>query len=160
MKVKIKKLHKDAVIPKYAKDGDAGLDLTATSMYYDEYGNICYGTGLAFEIPEGYVGFIFPRSSICKEQLLLSNAVGVIDSGYRGEVSFKFKPSMALDDCQCVKTDAEKLWSIAVRQNDIYKVGDRIGQMIIMPYPSVEFEEVEELSETERGEGGYGSSGK
>lgn len=160
MRVKIKKKHPDAVIPKYAKVGDAGLDLTATSMYYDEYGNICYGTGLAFEIPEGYVGLIFPRSSICKEQLLLSNAVGVIDSGYRGEVSFKFKPSMALDNRQCVKADAEKMWSIAVRQNDIYKVGDRIGQMIIMPYPSVEFEEVEELSETERGEGGYGSSGK
>lgn len=160
MRVKIKKMHPDAVIPKYAKVGDAGLDLTATSMYYDEYGNICYGTGLAFEIPEGYVGLIFPRSSICKEQLLLSNAVGVIDSGYRGEVSFKFKPSMALDNQQCVKADAEKLWSIAVRQNDIYKVGDRIGQMIIMPYPSVEFEEVEELSETERGEGSYGSSGR
>ena len=160
IKVKIKKTHPDAVIPKYAKVGDAGLYLTATSMYYDEYGNICYGTGLAFEIPEGYVGLIFPRSSICKEQLLLSNAVGVIDSGYRGEVSFKFKPSMALDNRQCVKADEEKLWSIAVRQNDIYKVGDRIGQMIIMPYPSVEFEEVEELSETERGEGGYGSSGK
>ena len=160
IKVKIKKIHPDAVIPRYAKVGDAGLDLTATSMYYDEYGNICYGTGLAFEIPQGYVGLIFPRSSICKEQLLLSNAVGVIDSGYRGEVSFKFKPSMALDNRQCVKADAEKLWSIAVRQNDIYKVGDRIGQMIIMPYPSVEFEEVEELSETERGEGGYGSSGK
>lgn len=160
IKVKIKKTHPDAVIPRYAKVGDAGLDLTATSMYYDEYGNICYGTGLAFEIPEGYVGLIFPRSSICKEQLLLSNAVGVIDSGYRGEVSFKFKPSMALDNRQCVKADEEKLWSIAVRQNDIYKVGDRIGQMIIMPYPSVEFEEVEELSETERGEGGYGSSGK
>lgn len=160
MKVKIKKTHPDAVIPRYAKEGDAGLDLTATSIYFDKYGNICYGTGLAFEIPEGYVGLIFPRSSICKEQLLLSNAVGVIDSGYRGEVSFKFKPSLALDNRQCVKYDDEKMWTIAVRQNDIYKVGDRIGQMIIMPYPSVEFEEVEELSETERGEGGYGSSGK
>lgn len=160
MKVKIKKTHPNAVIPRYAKEGDAGLDLTATSMYFDEYGNICYGTGLAFEIPQGYVGLIFPRSSICKEQLLLSNAVGVIDSGYRGEVSFKFKPSMALDNRQCVKVDAEKLWSIAVRQNDIYKVGDRIGQMIIMPYPSIEFEEVEELNETDRGDGGYGSTGK
>lgn len=151
MKVKIKKTHPNAIIPHYAKKGDAGLDLTATSMYYDEYGNICYGTGLAFEIPEGYVGLIFPRSSICKEQLLLSNAVGVIDSGYRGEVSFKFKPSLALDSLQYV-TD-RKLYGV-------YEVGDRIGQMIIMPYPSVEFEEVEELSETERGDGGYGSSGK
>lgn len=160
MKVKIKKLHKDAVIPKYAKPGDAGLDLTATSISYDEYGNICYGTGLAFEIPEGYVGLIFPRSSICKEQLLLSNAVGVIDSGYRGEVSFKFKPSMALDENQYVKTDKDRLWSVAIRQNSIYRVGDRIGQMIIMPYPQIEFEEVDELSETERGAGSYGSSGK
>ena len=80
MKVRIKKLNESAVIPKYAMHGDAGLDLTATSMYFDEYGNICYGTGLAFEIPQGYVGLIFPRSSICKKQLLLSNSVGVIDS--------------------------------------------------------------------------------
>lgn len=160
IKVKIKKMNPNAVIPCYAKAGDAGLDLTATSISYDEYGNICYGTGLAFEIPEGYVGLIFPRSSICKEQLLLSNAVGVIDSGYRGEVSFKFKPSIALDKNQYVKTVDKILWATAVKQNSIYQVGDRIGQMIIMPYPSIEFEEVEELSETERGEGGYGSSGK
>jgi dUTP pyrophosphatase len=151
MKVRIKKVHPDAVIPRYAKDGDAGLDLTATSMSYDEYGNICYGTGLAFEIPKGYVGLIFPRSSICKEQLLLSNSVGVIDSGYRGEVSFKFKPSLALDSLQHV-TDRKKY--------GVYKVGERVGQMIIMPYPSIEFEEVDDLSETERGDGGYGSSGK
>lgn len=151
MKVKLKKIHPNAVIPRYAKEGDAGLDLTATSKYFDEYGNICYGTGLAFEIPQGYVGLIFPRSSICKEQLLLSNAVGVIDSGYRGEVSFKFKPSMALDSLQYV-TD-RKLYGV-------YEVGDRIGQMIIMPYPSIEFEEVKELNETDRGDGGYGSTGK
>jgi dUTP pyrophosphatase len=151
MKVKIKRLHPDAVIPCYAKAGDAGMDLTAVSISYDEYGNICYGIGLAFEIPKGYVGLIFPRSSICKNQLLLSNAVGVIDSGYRGEVSFKFKPSLALDSLQYV-TD-RKLYGV-------YKVGERIGQMIIMPYPQIEFIEVDELSQTERGEGGYGSSGK
>lgn len=151
MEVKIKKVHPNAIIPRYAKEGDAGLDLTATSMSYDEFGNICYGTGLAFEIPQGYVGLIFPRSSICKSQLLLSNAVGVIDSGYRGEVSFKFKPSLALDSFQNV-TDR--------RRYGVYKVGERVGQMIIMPYPSIEFVEVDELSETERGEGGYGSSGK
>lgn len=80
MKVRIKKLNENAVVPKYARHGDAGMDLTAVSMELDAYGNICYGTGLAFEIPEGYVGLIFPRSSICKKQLLLSNAVGVIDS--------------------------------------------------------------------------------
>lgn len=151
MKVKIKRLHEDAVLPTYAKPGDAGMDLTAVKASYDDYGNIVYHTGLAFEIPEGYVGLLFPRSSICKEQLLLSNAVGVIDSGYRGEVSFKFKPSLALDSRQCI-TD-RKLYGV-------YKVGERVGQMIIMPYPQIEFEEAEELSETERGEGGYGSSGK
>lgn len=143
MEVKIKKLHKDAVIPKYAKPGDAGMDLTATSMKIDEYGNICYGTGLAFEIPEGYVGLVFPRSSNCKKGIILTNCVGVIDSGYRGEVSFKFK-EIALGNFSKVT----------------YKVGDRIGQIIIMPYPQIEFIEVEELSETERGTNGYGSTGK
>ena len=93
MKVKIKKLHPDAVIPAYAKTGDAGMDLTAVTMKIDEYGNICYGTGLAFEIPEGYVGLVFPRSSNHKKGVILTNCVGVIDSGYRGEVSFKFRPS-------------------------------------------------------------------
>lgn len=142
MKIKIKKLHPDAVIPAYAKTGDAGMDLTAVSMKIDEYGNICYGTGLAFEIPEGYVGLVFPRSSNCKKGIILTNCVGVIDSGYRGEVSFKFK-EIALGNFSKVA----------------YKVGDRIGQIIIMPYPQIEFEEVEELSQTERGDKGYGSSG-
>ena len=143
MKVKIKKLHPDAVIPAYAKPGDAGMDLTAVSMKIDEYGNICYGTGLAFDIPEGYVGLVFPRSSNCKKGVILTNCVGVIDSGYRGEVSFKFK-EIALGNFNKVH----------------YNVGDRIGQIIIMPYPQIEFEEVDELSETERGDQGYGSIGK
>ena len=91
MKVKIKKIHKNAVIPTYAKDGDAGMDLTATSKSYDKHGNVVYGTGLAFEIPKGFVGLLFPRSSNAKKDLLLSNSVGVLDSGYRGEVMFKFK---------------------------------------------------------------------
>ena len=150
MKVRIKKLHPDAIIPKYAHDDDAGLDLTAVSMYYDTHGNICYGTGLAFEIPRGYVGLVFPRSSCAHKQQCLANAVAVIDSGYRGEVVMKFKPSLALDSHQCV-TDRYTY--------GVYKVGERIAQMIIMPYPHIEFEEAEELSETERSDGGYGSTG-
>ena len=150
MVVKIKKLHPNSVIPNYAKPGDAGMDLTAVSKFFDEFGNICYGTGLAFEIPEGYVGLIFPRSSCSKQQLVLANAVAVIDSGYRGEVVMKFKPSIALDSHQYV-TDR--------RIYGTYKVGERIAQMIIMPYPNIEFEEVDNLSETERGTGGYGSTG-
>lgn len=140
MKVKIKKIVENAVVPSYAKHGDAGMDLTATSKTYDEHGNVVYGTGIAVEIPKGYVGLVFPRSSICKTDLLLTNSVGVIDSGYRGEIMAKF--------------------AYVSMHNKKYHVGDRIAQLIIMPYPTIEFEEVDELSETERGSGGYGSSGK
>lgn len=149
MKVKIKKLNENAVIPQYAKKGDAGMDLTATSKFYDEYGNICYGTGLAFEIPQGYVGLVFPRSSTSHKQLVLANCVAVIDSGYRDEVVMKFKPSLALDSGQCVKD--RLIYSV-------YGIGERIAQMVIMPYPQIEFVEVEELSQTERGDRGYGST--
>lgn len=169
MKVKIKKLHPDAVIPAYAKTGDAGMDLTAVSRHVDEYGNICYGTGLAFEIPEGHVGLVFPRSSNCKKGIILTNCVGVIDSGYRGEVSFKFRPSFYMaESCTHIEnpegfglpSDADDWYHIKnLELCDIYKVGERIGQIIIMPYPQIEFEVVEELSETERGTKGYGSSG-
>lgn len=151
MKVRIKKLVPRAVVPQKAHKSDAGFDLVATRKWFDEYGNICYGTDLAFEIPEGYAGFIYPRSSNSKRQLLLSNCVGVIDSHYRGEVTLKFKPSLALDGEQC---------SITRLRYDLHKVGDRIGQLIIMPYPEIEFEEAEELSDTDRGTGGYGSSGR
>jgi len=140
MKVGIKKLHPNAVIPSYAKPGDAGLDLTAVEIINDEGFQITYKTGLAFEIPLGYVGLLFPRSSVRNYQLDLSNAVGVIDSGYRGEIQFTFN----------------KLAGIPSKR---YEVGDRIGQLIIMPYPTVELVQLNELSSTERGEGGFGSSG-
>ena len=141
MKVKVKKLHPDAVIPKYAKAGDAGLDLTAVSKEWDEAKEkIVFGTGLAVEIPEGYVGLIFPRSSICKTNIALSNSVGVIDSGYRGEIKFFFSPGP--------------------RPKANYEVGDRVGQLVIMPYPTIELVESETLSDSERGDGGFGSSGK
>ena len=96
MKVNIKKINKDATIPKYSKTGDAGLDLTATSKDIDDYGNVSYGTGLAIAIPSGYVGYLFPRSSISKQSLALANSVGVIDSNYRGEIICKFKPMLKL----------------------------------------------------------------
>lgn len=151
MKVKIKKLHKDAVIPKYAQKGDAGLDLTATSINYDDHGNAVYGIGLAIEIPDGHVGYVFPRSSISKKTLALTNSVGVIDQNYRGEIMFKFKPA----DIFSLYTDRV----VQIETSNDYEVGDRIGQLIIMPIPSVEFEEVEELSDTNRGAGGFGSTG-
>ena len=92
MKVRIKKLHVDSVIPKYAQDGDAGMDLTAVAVVVD--GDIItYKTGLAIEIPRWHVGYLFPRSSIYKTGQSLTNCVGVIDSGYRGEVMMKFTTS-------------------------------------------------------------------
>lgn len=150
IQVKIKKLCQSAVIPSYAHNSDAGLDLVATSKTIDEYGNIVYGFGLAVEIPDGYVGLIFPRSSIYKQSIYLTNCVGVIDSGYRGEVSAKFKPSLVLE----TRVNCKKLTP------DAYEVGDRIAQMIILPYPRIEFVEIEELSDSERGAQGYGSTGK
>ena len=133
------KLDPAAKIPKYAKLGDAGMDLHAVSQGFDEHGNYVYGTGLAMEIPRGYVGLLFPRSSISKTAHSLRNAVGVIDSGYRGEIMLKY--------------------DINVQNSPVYNVGDRIAQIIIMPYPDVEFDEVFELSKTQRGKGGFGSSG-
>ena len=150
IQVKIKKLCEQAVIPAYAHDSDAGLDLVATSKEYDKFGNIVYGFGLAVEIPDGYVGLIFPRSSIYKQSIHLTNCVGVIDSGYRGEISAKFKPSLVLE----TRVNCKKLTPAA------YEIGDRIAQMIILPYPRIEFVETAELSDSDRGEKGYGSTGK
>lgn len=139
MLVRVKKLSANAVIPSYAKEGDAGLDITAISREFDNAkGLVVYGTGLAVEIPYGYVGLIFPRSSIFKTSLSLTNSVGVIDSGYRGEIKFMFRPN---------------------GESKLYNVGDRIGQLLIIPYPQITLVESEELSSSVRGFGGFGSSG-
>ena len=168
MKIKIKKLVDHAVIPKYAKAGDGALDLTAISKELDEYGNVVYGTGLAFEIPDGFFMMLLPRSSNCKSDLMLTNHCGIVDSGYRGEVSFKFAPYQRLRTRDVVIKNAVGLTDLLYRPyhkvpketfHD-YEIGDRVGQLIVLPYPTVEFEEVEELSQTERGQSGYGSSGK
>jgi dUTP pyrophosphatase len=137
--LKFKKLHENAVLPTYAKPGDAGLDLTATTVEHTD-AFIQYGTGIAVEIPEGHVGLIFPRSSVTKQDLMLKNSVGVIDSGYRGEISFRFK-------------------SIKPHKRQ-YKPGDKIGQLIVVPIPTMEPVFVDELSDTERGDGSYGSTGR
>ena len=144
MKVKIKKLSENAVIPTYAKEGDAGMDVVATRIINETLDSITYGTDIALEIPEGFVGLAFPRSSIRKTHLHLSNSVGVIDSGYRGEIQATFK----------------KIQGISNNALDNYKVGDRIFQLMVIPHPTIQFIEVNELSSTERGEGGFGSTGK
>jgi len=94
---------------------------------------------LAMEMPEGYVGLIFPRSSISKTDHYLRNSVGVIDSGYRGEIK--------------VRMSTPLLGGVE------YKVGDRVAQLVIMKLPWVNLQEVDELSDTDRGEGGFGSTG-
>lgn len=144
MCVNIKVLSTNAVIPTYAKEGDAGLDLTATSYKY-ENGNHIYGVGLAFAIPKGYVGLLFPRSSNRKTNAYMCNHVGVLDSGYRGEVFITFKN----------RDDRGETFDVPP-----YKIGDRIAQLIVVPYPLVRFFVCDELDETERGEGGHGSTGK
>lgn len=149
--VKIKKLHPDAVIPKYAKVGDVGMDITAISQTSDEYGNIVYGSGLAFEIPQGYFMMLVPRSSNFKTDLMLTNHCGIADSGYRGEIMFKYRD---------LTKYMEPNWGKNEKHQPVYKIGERIGQLIILPYPQIKFEEVYELSDSERGSSGYGSTGK
>jgi dUTP pyrophosphatase len=139
--VKVKKLDPNAVIPSYSKIGDAGMDLTITREIENTSFSVSYGFGIAMEIPKGFVGLVFPRSSVRNQDLILSNCVGVIDSGYRGELQATFKKTNGLDSLK-------------------YKVGERGAQIIILPYPQVFMTEVPELSDSERGEGGFGSTGK
>lgn len=156
MNLKFKRLHPNAVLPSRAHPTDAGLDLTSVSDYrivLTEAVNkgqayyIEYDTGIAVEIPEGHVGLIFPRSSISKTALMLANAVGVVDCHFTGEIKFRFK------------LDAENRSQVKGYGDPIYKKGDRIGQLIVLPYPKFQPEWVDELSSTDRGSKGFGSSG-
>ena len=139
--VKVKKLSDNAVIPSYSKVGDAGMDLTITREIENTSFSVSYGFGISMEIPKNFVGLVFPRSSVRNQDLILSNCVGVIDSGYRGELQATFKKTNGLDSFK-------------------YKVGERGAQIIILPYPQVEMVESDVLSDTERGTGGFGSTGQ
>ena len=158
--VKFKTLVNDAVIPSYAHDGDVGMDMTAVDVEYDpEHDQYVYLTGLSCELPEGYGMFLFPRSSNCKTEAYLTNHVGIVDSGYRGEIQFRYKNRKpyrkSLLEWLAGNIDPDRALKFAP-----YEVGDRVGQMVILPYPKVTVEEVDELSDTERGTGGFGSTGK
>ena len=139
--VKVKRLSDNAVIPSYSKVGDAGMDLTITREIENTSFSVSYGFGISMEIPKNFVGLVFPRSSVRNQDLILSNCVGVIDSGYRGEIQATFKKTNGLDSIK-------------------YKIGDRGAQIIILPYPQVEMVESDVLSDTERGTGGFGSTGQ
>lgn len=146
MKIRFKKLHEDgedprqnAELPSYAKDGDAGLDLKATSIIFEDDERIFFGTGLAVEIPRGFEGQVRPRSNISKTNLILANSPGTVDSGYRGEIQVRF---------QKLRQDGPT-----------YSVGDKVAQLLIKPVPHINPEWAGELSDSERGDTGFGSSG-
>jgi dUTP pyrophosphatase len=143
MELKFKKLNEKAVLPTRAHSTDAGLDLTTYgfTQEVDASGKLVlvYHTGLAVEIPEGHMGLIFMRSSVANKSLVLTNAVGVVDHLFSGEITMKFK----------VTTD-----SIPT----VYQEGERIGQLIVVPYPQFEPVFVEEIAEGARGANGYGST--
>lgn len=164
--INYKKINPNAKEPYKKHDVDAGFDLTAIwKKEEDKY--IEYGTGLSFEIPEGYVGLLFPRSSVTKMDLILKNSVGVIDASYRGEIVFRFNK---IHNDTVTEYNAELLKnvyknyittnSIVQRLPDYYKLGDRIGQIVFIEIPKIKLNEVTELSETQRGNDGFGSSGK
>lgn len=142
MVIKFKRSKPDAQVPTRADKGSAGWDLYSYTRSYN-LGYIEYGTGIHVEIPKGHVGLLYPRSSITTTELILANSVGVIDSSYRGEIKLRFK-------------------AIADNKYNVieYGIGQKIGQLIVMPYPELEWQEVEELSNTDRGDGGFGSSGR
>ena len=141
MRVLFKKVHPNAKAPHYSLEGDACLDLYAAWQKIDDLGNRVYGTGIAMEIPKGHVGLLFPRSSISKTNLSLRNSVGVIDSNYRGEIMLKF-------------LDLEEMGDLPQ-----YLPGNKIGQIMIIERPEIQLGEVTELSDSVRGDGGFGSTG-
>lgn len=138
MEVKFKRLKPTAMMPTKAHNDDAGYDLYVSRCGYERELWVCH-SDIAFEIPAGHVGLVFPRSSVSNTDMRVANCVGVIDAGYRGEVSAKF-------DCR--------------GNGKRYFGGDRFAQLIIMPIPDITLTEADQLTDTERGDGGYGSTGQ
>lgn len=149
LEIKFKRLTETAKMPTKAHHSDAGFDLYADSIRLEEDGvrsRYVYHTGIAMEIPSGHVGLIYARSSICKINAIMTNFVGVVDSGYRGDILLTFKHYGGT--------------YVPFRSEAPYEIGERIGQIIIVPYPMISFVETKELSKSDRGDNGHGSSGK
>lgn len=142
MKLKFKKLNESAVEPSYMKDGDAGLDLTATKIVKNTLFEVWYNTDIAIEIPKGHFGMLVPRSSITNDAtLMMSNSIGIIDAGFRGGMQVRFNRTLK-----------------GFFKRKKYNIGDRIAQLIIIPFKSVSLEQSAFLSKTDRGTGGHGST--
>lgn len=178
--VKIKRENEDVKLPKYAKPGDFGMDLTCTSIVYNsEYDFYEFHTGVYCEFPKGVGAYLLPRSSNRKTDAYLCNSCGLIDEGYRGELIFCYKNRTSyevqcmLDEWERLKTesydkmfeeDARMIISSIHEEPDPmdfcpFKVGDRIGQMVIFETKRAELTEVDELTDSERGSGGFGHTG-
>lgn len=144
MRINIKKLTDTAIIPTKQHEGDAGYDLYADiqePVTIEPHTTEFIHTGIAIEIPDGYFGAVFARSGLASKQgLRPANCVGVCDSRYRGEYMVALH-----NDCIAARTVSP---------------GDRIAQLVVMPYLNVEFNEVDELPDSERGDGGFGSTGR
>ena len=144
MEIPITRIDSDLPLPKYAKEGDAGADLVANeNITLDPAGGrALISTGIAIAIPEGYAGFVQPRSGLAaKHGVTCLNTPGLIDSGYRGELKVLL-----------INTDPETPFEVVK--------GERIAQLVIQRVESVEFIEVEALSDSDRGSGGFGSTGR
>lgn len=168
MEVKFKKLSDKAVMPSKAHPTDAGFDMVATKVNITE-DYVEYETGIAIQLPEGYCALLFPRSSNSKKDLLLANSVGLVDQGYIGELKFRFKRILmpVMQDVMIapptgdILKDAQntrKVPGLAYRDDHIYKEGDKVGQLVIMPIPEITLVETDELTETDRGKNGFGST--
>ena len=146
MKVKIKRLHRDARIPEYATDGSAAVDLYSVGSYYIKADGFVtwVRTGIAIELPKGYYAELYNRSGLAAKKQVIVVSSRIIDTDYRGEI---FVPMRVIDDMPAG-------YIIPLDK------GDRVAQMIVKKYEKVEFEEVDELTETLRGDGGFGSTGK
>lgn len=140
MTIKIQTPSSGRCYPETGVGMGGGIDITAISRKASDEACYEYGTGLAIEVPKGFAALLFPRSSIFRVPLQLSNSVGVIDADYRGEIKAKFR-----------RTDGGE---------PLYQPGDRIGQLVIIPIPSVQYIEAKELSPSKRGTNGYGSTGR
>jgi len=165
MQLNVKRVNPDAQIPKHAKSGDAGMDLcTMESAILKPGETKMVGTGIAVEIPNGFVGLVFPRSGLGSKGVNLSNCVGVIDSSYRGEIKAPLHnnhPSNVLRNVVPSKGKWEEARPFYNYDGEmVVRKGERVCQLVIVPYMTCECVEVDELSDSERGEGGFGSTGR
>jgi len=167
VEIRVKKLKLLAKMPVKAHDTDACYDMTATWVNHtDDY--IEYGTDIAFDIPKGYVGLIFPRSSVTKEDIILKNSVGVIDARFQGEIRFRFSKlvnGVFREDVTTSSLSGGQTRRViemrgVERPLKTYKVGDRVGQIMFIKLPNIKLKLVDNFDKSERGTKGFGSTGK